>query len=46
MSEIDPLFFDPEFRKIMEEYGYTGSGEKLLKFLQKQKEKPKGKAKK
>ena len=46
MSEIDPIFFDPEFRKIMEEYGYTGSGEKLLKFLQELKEKPKGKAKK
>jgi hypothetical protein len=46
MSEIDPLFFDPEFRKIMEEYGYTGSGEKLLKYLQKLKEKPKEKPKK
>ncbi len=43
MSEIDPLFFNPEFRKIMEEYGYTGSGEKLLQFLQKQKEKAKKK---
>jgi len=40
MSEIDPLFFDPEFRKIMEEYSYTGSGGKLLKYLQKLKEKP------
>ena len=46
MSEIDPLFFDPEFRKIMEEYSYTGSGGKLIEFLKKLKEKQKEKPKK
>lgn len=38
MSEIPKIFFDPEFRKIMEEYGDTGSGEKLLKFIKEKKE--------